>query len=279
MEAFFSNLLDALRAATLELGRPTKSHGLRLNHCHMTRILIAILASGAVFAQTAFEVASIKPSDPAARQGIDFRVLPGGLLRVTNLTADVLIREAYGVKRYQISGGPSWLESDRFDIAAKAEGDPSREQMMAMLRRLLEGRFQLKVHRENKEGSVYALVVTKGGSKLKEPKKDDQPAFVRLGRTGAVTENALTYVMWGHKASLSLIAERLSGELEKPVTDRTGINGEFDFRLEYAADEAHPENGSSLFTAIQEQLGLKLESTKGPIETLIIDHAEKPSAN
>jgi uncharacterized protein (TIGR03435 family) len=96
----------------------------------MIRILIAILASGAAFAQPAFEVASIKPSDPAARQGIDFRVLRGGLLRVTNLTADILIREAYGVKRYQISGGPSWLESDRFDIAAKADGNPTREQMM-----------------------------------------------------------------------------------------------------------------------------------------------------
>jgi len=148
-----------------------------------------------------------------------------------------------------------------------------------MLRTLLEDRFKVKVHRENKEGSIYALAVTKAGSKLKEPKADDQPAFVRFGRTGAVTENALTYVMWGHKASVPLIAERLSGELEKPILDRTGILGEFDFRLEYAADDAHPENGPSLFTAIQEQLGLRLESTKGPISTLVVDHAEKPSAN
>jgi len=245
----------------------------------MIRLLIAILVSGAALAQPAFEVASVKPSDPAARQGLDLRVLPGGRLHVTNLTARVLIREAYGVKLYQVSGGPSWLDSDRFDIEAKAEGDPSRDQMMAMLRTLLEDRFQLKVHRENKEGSVYALVVIKGGSKLKEPKADDQPAFVRFGRTGAASEKALTYVMWGHKASVMLIAERLGGELEKPVLDRTGIRGEFDFRIEYAADDAHPENGPSLFTAIQEQLGLKLESVKGSIETLVIDHAGKPSAN
>jgi uncharacterized protein (TIGR03435 family) len=245
----------------------------------MIPTLLAILASCAAFAQSAFEAASIKPADPASLRGIDFQVLPGGRLHVTNLTPMVLIREAYGVKRYEVSGGPSWLDSDRFDVEARAEGDPSREQMMAMLRNLLEDRFRLKVHREHKEGSVYALVIAKGGAKLKKPEPGEQPPFVRFGRTGAPTENALTYVVWGHRASVPLIAEGLSGELQKPVLNRTGITGEFDFRLEYTADDAHPENGPSLFTAIQEQLGLRLESTRGPISTIAIDHAEKPSAN
>jgi uncharacterized protein (TIGR03435 family) len=149
--------------------------------------------------------------------------------------------------------------------------------MMAMLQTLLADRFQLKVHWEDREQAIYALVAAKGGPKLTEPKKDDLPPFVRISFTGSPSEKK-TYVLSGHKASLAMLAGNL-GEAPRPVLDRTGIPGEFDFRLEFAADDSRPEDGPSLFTAIQEQLGLKLESAKGPVSTLIIDHAEKPSAN
>ena len=243
----------------------------------MIRALIAILACCPAFAQPAFEVASVKPADPAARRGIDFRISPGGLLRATNVTVVNLINQAYSLKHYQLSGGPGWLDSARFDIDAKAAGDPSREQMMAMLQSLLADRFQLKVHWESREQSIYALLAAKGGPKLQPPKKDDLPAAVRIGFSGSAGDKK-TYVLWGHKASLAMIAANL-GEAERPVFDRTGIQGEFDFRLEFAADDSKPEDGPSLFTAIQEQLGLRLESAKGPVQTLIVDHAGKPSVN
>jgi uncharacterized protein (TIGR03435 family) len=247
---------------------------------NVMRATLFILLSSAVLAQQpAFDVASIKPAGGQRQLGADLRFQPGGRLHITNLPVSVLIREVFSVKHYQVSGGPSWLDSDQFDIEARADGDPSSEQMLVMLRNLLETRFRLKVHKENREGAIYALVVAKSGHKLKEPEKDDKPAYIRSGRTGSPSENALTYLLWGHKASMPLIAESLGERLGRPGVDRTGIAGEFDFKLEYAADDSKPENGPSIFAALQEQLGLKLESTRGPIETLIIDHAEKPSAN
>jgi uncharacterized protein (TIGR03435 family) len=243
---------------------------------------ITVFASG-LFGQTeaaapAFEVASVKPADPNSRGGMDFRTAPGGSLTVTRLTLQTLIQEAYGVKRYQIVGGPKWLDSDRFDIAAKAEGDPTRKQMMAMLQTLLADRFQLKVRRETREGNVYALVVAKNGPKLKEPTSGDQ-SYIRLARYDPPERPSLTYVLYGRKTSMPLLAERLASELMAPVLDRTEIKRDFDFRLEFVYDETQPDSGTSILGAIPEQLGLKLEAAKGPVETLIIERATKPSGN
>jgi uncharacterized protein (TIGR03435 family) len=205
---------------------------------------------------------------------MDFRIQPGGRLEMTNLTLGTIIREAFHVKHYQISGGPGWLETDHFNIVAKAEGDPSREQMMAMLQTLLADRFQLKVHRETREGNVYALVVAKGGPKL-TASTANQPRM-RLYRNDPP---GVSYTVVGTKASLNMIAEEVTSQLARPVFDRSGIKGEFDFKLGPFAGDDNPDSGPSIFSVIQEQLGLKLETTKGPIETLVIDHAEKPSAN
>jgi len=246
----------------------------------VVRSLLAMLVSCAAFAQTpAFEVASVKPADTAVygRQGIDFRVLPGGRLHATSVTLQQLILQAYALKHYQLAGGPGWLPSERFDIDAESEGQPSQAQMMAMLQTLLTERFQLKTHREPRNQSIYGIVVAKGGAKLHAAKQDDLPAAVRHALTGSPAEKK-TYVLTGHKATLAIIAENL-GEAQRPVLDRTAIPGEFDFRLEFVADDSKPEDGRSLFTAIQEQLGLKLEPGKGPVEVLVVDHAEKPSAN
>jgi uncharacterized protein (TIGR03435 family) len=224
-----------------------------------------------------FEVASIKPVPQASGVSLDFRVERGGRLTVTNLTLKVIILQAFGVKQYQIAGGPAWLDTDRFDIAAKAEGDPGRQQMMAMPQALLADRFQLKVHRETKEGNVFVLVAAKGGPKLKPSTAAE--SYIRLYRNTPMDQVGVDYTIGAQKASMSLFAERL-GEMQlgRPVLDRTGLPGEFDFKLNYAIND-DPDTGPSIFSAIQEQLGLKLDAAKGPIETLVIDHAEKPSAN
>jgi uncharacterized protein (TIGR03435 family) len=148
-----------------------------------TVVGVAVFASGTLFAQPAFDVASVKPADPNGLV-VDFRVYPGGRLHITNLSLDAIIQEAFAVKHYQLSGGPGWLKTDLFDIEARAEGDPSRERMMAMLQTLLAGRFQLKVHRETREGNVYALVVAKGGPKLTPSTANE--SYIRLYRNTPV---------------------------------------------------------------------------------------------
>lgn len=226
-----------------------------------------------------FDVASVKPVTSASgdREPIDFRVQPGGRLIITNLRFNVIIREAFGVKGYQIAGGPAWMDTDRFDITAKAEGDPTRKQMMTMLQALLADRFHLMVHRETKEANVYSLVVAKNGPKFKHSTADE--TYIRLYRNTPVDQPGVSYTIGAQKASMALFAERLGAmELGRPVLDHTGLDGEFDFKVEYATND-NPDVGASIFTAIQEQLGLKLEATKGLLEILVIDHVEKPSAN
>jgi len=241
----------------------------------MRFITLASLTLAAAFGQPAFEVASVKPTAGNPR-GRDIRLTPGRLV-VTNQPLDILVREAYHLQPYQIVRSPAWFSTDRFDITATAADDPSREQMMRMLQALLKDRFHLKVHRETREGKVYALVVVKSGSKLKEPAGSDPP---RIGvyRMDPPERPSLTYVCVGSRVPVSSLAERLSADLQAPVLDRTGIEGDRDFRLEFAPDDP-AATGPSIFAAIQEQLGLKLDTTKGPIETLVIDHAEKPSGN
>jgi uncharacterized protein (TIGR03435 family) len=239
-------------------------------------LVIAVLTPAGLVAQPAFDVASIKPSGTDGRV-LDFRVYPGGRLHITNLTLEVIIREAYGIKPYQLSGGPAWLRNHLFDIEAKAPGDPVRPQMMGMLQTLLADRFQLKVHRESREENIYALVVAKGGPKLTPSTAAD--SYVRLYRNTAPELPGVDYTIGGQKVNMRTMAERI-GELavHRPVTDRTGFAGEFDFKLRYATDD-NPRTGPSIFAAIQEQLGLKLEAAKGLVEILLIDKAEKPSGN
>jgi uncharacterized protein (TIGR03435 family) len=148
--------------------------------------------------------------------------------------------------------------------------------MMAMLRTLLADRFQLKVHRETKEGNVYALVVAKNGPKLKQPTGDR--SWVAVVRITPPDEPGVKYALQGRKTSMALFAGELYDQVGRPVLNHTRIQGEFDFRVDYATDD-NPETGPSIFAAMQEQLGLRLEATKGPVETLVVDHAEKPSGN
>jgi bla regulator protein BlaR1 len=247
-------------------------------------------------AQT-FEVASIKRNADSSGR-ILVQMLPGGGLRTSGATMKYLISLAYDVKFFQISGGPRWIEGDRFDIVAKPEhsaeaetvpGDPRqvtepqyrtmKAQMRPRLQALLADRFQLELHRETREAPIYAMVEGKGGPKLVP---DDR----REGKTAwglSVGKGQLT----GNVASLPMLVTALSNQLGRPVVDRTGLTGTFDFKLEWtpdtprAADADSPpdSSGLSLFTAIQQQLGLRLEARKGPVEMLMIDRVEKPSEN
>jgi uncharacterized protein (TIGR03435 family) len=244
-----------------------------------TLIGIALLAAGELYGQSAgtapaFDVASVKADSQSPYA--DFRVLPGGRLEVIGLELKTVLLEAYHVKYYQISGGPTWLNTDRFNITAKAEGNPTRERMMEMLQTLLADRFKLKVHRESKEGSVYVLTVMKDGPKLKPP--TGEKSYIALYRNTPPELPGVSYALGGKKASMALFAERLGEQLRRPVLDKTGLIGEFDFKVDYAIND-NPETGPSIFMALQEQLGLKLETAKGPIETLFIDHVEKPTGN
>jgi bla regulator protein blaR1 len=230
-----------------------------------------------------FEVASIKPSAPGGR-GIRVQIAPGGRLDAGNITVKFLIQQAYGVKDFQISGGPGWINSERYDLVAKADGDVGRmEQIRPLIQKLLADRFQLTVHRDTKELPIYALVVAKNGSKLKESAANGPGPQIRMGR-GLIN---------GQGMGMEMLANQLSNAIGRTVLDKTGLKGQYDIKLEFTPEDgpghgpgdgpeaAPPPDtaGPSVFTALQEQLGLKLESSKGPVEIIIIDRIEKPTEN
>lgn len=194
-----------------------------------------------------------------------------------------LIMYAYNVKRFQLSlSGPNVRVDDIFyDIVAKAEGDgtPTGDEFRQMLQALLADRFKLKVHREMKEMPVYALVVGKNGPKLKPSDPDGETM-------GRVSVNGRNYVVTRPKATMEDVVGGISNAfLDRPVLDKTGLTGTYDFKLTYTPDTranraGDPDpNDISIFTAVQEQLGLRLEPQKAEVEILVVDRVEKPSDN
>lgn len=234
----------------------------------------------------AFEVATIKPVSPEEARGRYIRIEGTNRFVGKNYTLKLLIAAAYNLNPHVISGGPNWMDSEHFDIAAVTPGDvrPTHDEQMAMLRKLLTERFQLMFHRESREFSIYELEVAKGGAKLRDSvKPDEAPALINVVYPQSIKLPARNVTM-GDFASMLQRAV-----LDRPVVDKTGLMGKYDFDLEWAQDEsqfdggvaAAPANASAapLFTAIQQQLGLKLVATKGPVDALVVDKAERPSAN
>ena len=235
-----------------------------------------------------FEVATIKPSKPGSPgKGITMRG-PKEFVTI-NTSLNDLITFAYGIHVRQISGAPAWFESDLYDITAKpeAEGLANRKQLEAMLQKLLADRFKLAFHREKKELSVYAITVGKTGAKLTKSDADPK-GLPGLGFRGLGDMAARNANMEDFAGLLQSVV------LDRPVVDQTGLNGRFDFTLKWTPDEFQfrnfgaqtpkpltdaPDAPPDLMTAVQQQLGLKLEGTKAPVEILVIDHVEKPSAN
>ena len=215
--------------------------------------------------------------------------LPTGL-SVKNMPLQMLIREAFALEDDRILGAPAWVKNSRFDIEAKvAESDIPKvknmtiDQRKAMLRPLLQERFDLKFHYESRTLPIYVLVIGKGGSKMKVFEPPGNPATIGLRSTGRSHLEAQGIPM-------EVLVSDLSKEVSRTVLDRTGLTGKYDFVLEWQPDDAPPiagnDNGlpqnsidSSLFTAVREQLGLKLEPRKEPVKVLDIDHVELPSPN
>jgi uncharacterized protein (TIGR03435 family) len=231
---------------------------------------IALLLSLPAFSQPRleFDVAAIKRSDPS-HVGAQTYFAPGGKFVALTAPLKSLVCFAYRLREHQVAGGPAWFESEPFDVTAKADEHASYDQLRTMVQSLLADRFQLKFHRETKEQPIYALVVAKNGPKFQEVKAAGRG--VGIGGQGRLNANG---------ADMATFASALSGKLGRSVVDRTGLKGFYDFLLTWTPDEAQADTpGPSLFTAIQEQLGLKLESTKGPVEVLVVDRAERPSEN
>ncbi len=236
----------------------------------------------------AFEVATIKPVDHDPQGGRYITMQGTNRFIGKNYTLKLMISAAYNLNPHEISGGPEWIESDRYDIAAVTPGEvrPTRDEQMAMLRNLLADRFKLTFHREPKEFSIYELELAKGGPKLKpSTAAPDEPAQLI-----STVYPPSRMVLPARNASMSDLAALMQRALlDRPVVDKTGLTGKYDFDLEWAPDETQfggevPTASSDapsapLFTAIQQQLGLKLEATRGPVDALVVDKAERPTEN
>jgi uncharacterized protein (TIGR03435 family) len=270
-----------------------------------TFVLLGVLMASHAQAQPnpeslTFEVASIRPADPDAR-GVTMGPLGIGGFRAENVRVRQLIEWAYDVHPFQISGAPDWLNTLGFNILAKGPqsseenvdspgiGDKQRkvlqQQIRQRVRALLAERFQLKVHRESKDMQVYALVVGKQGGKIKASDAADGANQSMKGRWGEMTvENG----------TMEMLANYLGRSLGHVVRDRTGLTGRYSYKLHWTPDSAPADkmpggkgeglpdrdpDGPTIFMALQEQLGLKLETERNQVETIVIDRVEKPSEN
>jgi uncharacterized protein (TIGR03435 family) len=236
---------------------------------------------------SSFDVATIKPSDPARCCGRSVGGY-GRKFNSGNTTLRYLMQYAYSLQPRQIVGGPAWFDDARFDVAGVTDGEaePTDHQWKIALQKLLTERFQLQIHHESRELPAYVLTIAKGGAKL--TKSDGDPNKVE--GTGFGGPIGGTMVGSGTNVTLTeFIGELQRLALDRPVVDRTGITGIYNLQIKFTRDDpqglaaaaAPPADDAppTVFTAIQEQLGLKLEPAKAPVDVLVIDHAEKPSAN
>jgi len=237
-------------------------------------------------ANPSFEVATIKPSDPNV-PGDWFRV-NGRNFSTHNISLAGLIKFAYGVHGKQILNAPDWMDHDTYDIAAvpDGEGQPSDKQWKGMLQKLMAERFKLTFHQDKRELAVFALTVGKDGPKnmVENTGGGSLPGMFFRGTPGGIMLPANNATM---KDFTGLLQEVV---LDKPVVDQTGLKGRYDFTLKWAPDDSQfgghvppPSDAAdappNLFTAVQEQIGLKIESTKAMVDVMVMDHVEKPSAN
>ncbi|MEP6963605.1 MAG: TIGR03435 family protein, partial [Acidobacteriota bacterium] len=271
-------------------------------------VIVAFSMFGQPVARIDFEVASIKPFNGPS--GMMVRPLARGL--AANAPVRMLIGNAYAVQPYQIVGGPDWSGSQRYQIEANAQRDSTKAEVFLMLQSLLKDRFKLTIHRETRELPVYNLVPARGGLKLSGPQEgrcveDPETPPQRIeGRMTPPADGPLPAArcgsinivlaaegarLQGGKILMPEFIRMLSMALGRPVVDKTGFTGPFDVRLDFLPDDitaampppppgAIPNPGNaSIVVALQEQLGLRLDSAKGPVDIIVIDHVEQPSAN
>jgi len=244
-----------------------------------------LLSQAGPEAQLSFDVAAIKPSVPGDRSGRFITMQGAHQFVARNHTLKTLLMAAYNVPAPGIVGGPPWLDMDRYDIAASTPGEsrPTLDMQMAMLRTLLADRFQLAFHREPREAAVYELTVARGGPTLKETATPAgvQPVLVNRLSPGRVQLPA-------RNATMSQFASMLQRSvLDRHVLDKTGLTARYDFDLEWTPDETQfggqlppvpaTENPKpDLFAAMQQQLGLRLQSSRGMVDVIVIDRVERP---
>lgn len=257
----------------------------------MVMLAVVVMPLGAAPAQenkeAAFDVATIKPTTPDDRAR--YMIMQGAHQFVgKGYTLRFLVSAAYNLPPKAISGGPDWADADRYDILAATPGEsrPTVDEQMAMVRALLKDRFKLTFHTEPKEFSVYLLTVAKGGMKLKETATpDEQPRLIATVWPGD------RIVLPARNATMTQFASTLQrAVLDRPVLDKTQLPAKYDFDLEWTYDDSQfggnlppiaPQNSGkpNLFAALQEQLGLKIESSRAPIDTIVIDSVQRPSEN
>jgi uncharacterized protein (TIGR03435 family) len=261
-----------------------------------------------------FEVASVKPM-PEARAPQQAGMQPGGRLFASNAPARLLIRVAYGLEEYQLIGGPDWMNSARFEVSASAGREATRDEMLAMLRALLADRFSLRSHRETRELPVFHLTVARAdrgfgqgmqpsgemcapvtlptGVPMPPPPPPGIANVTPLGTGIRLQCPSMFAPGWisARRVPMALVADRLSALTGRPVIDRTGVEGLFDLDLFYTPDPGMGPNAAggppatgvpdapALVTAIQEQLGLKLEGARGPVPVLVVDSISLPTEN
>jgi uncharacterized protein (TIGR03435 family) len=256
----------------------------------MKHLLVGLIVSaGLAFGQSGFDAVSIRPSDPLSS---DVRIAHSvsGAFEAVGITLSGLVAQAYDIRPFQLVGASGWMETDRYEIHTKdampgpseaelikmtrEERDVYRGRFLAKVQMLLADRFQLKVHREAREMPVYVLTAAKSGSKLRTLPDNGKPGGNLTARRNGEGKSEII----GEKAPVVSLVRLLSSQLGRAVIDRTGLTGKYDFTLTYAP-EMGDTTGPSLFTAMQDQLGLKLDSAKGPVDVVVIDSVEKPSAN
>jgi uncharacterized protein (TIGR03435 family) len=267
-------------------------------------LAMSVLAGATLATQRlAFDVVSIRRTDPNdTRPGVDFGAQPGGRLVARNNAVSNFITNAYGIPNYLLVGGPEWMRTDRYDMQAKADGEPSRAEVMQMLQTLLAERFQLRVHRETREMPAYVLTVARGGSKLtpskdggcmeRDPSKPIPPpapgatASPLCGNNNMNSRVNPSNMTWtAVRIDMSRVAGALANYFRRPVVDRTGLTGFFDIQIDLPPLQpatnldGGPESGPSPFTVLQEQLGLRVEEGRGPVEVLVVDRIERPTGN
>jgi len=251
------------------------------------RVFVFLAAATLAAQQPTFEVATVKPSTPEER-GIGMLVYAGGRMTITNYTLRMLVHDAYLVQDFLIEGGPKWANEDRYSITATpppgskaSKVNPSNpklppiEEERQMLQALLAERFKLVVHEEMKEGPVLALVAGAQGHKMKPAEQADAYPVVVYGRTGNADRPDF---LNGINATMDMLARRIADMMKRPVVNQTGIAGAFDFKFEYVQGLSDEAQGPSMITAVQE-IGLKLVPAKASVRHVVIDKAEKPSAN
>jgi uncharacterized protein (TIGR03435 family) len=237
-------------------------------------VTLLLLAAASALPAQEFEVAVIRPARSAPNAGTSFELNPGGRIKIVNEPIKLLIRTAFRLQNSQIAGAPGWLDSDRYDIEAQTgrPGKPTPDELTPLLQQLLATRFHLKFHKEMRETSVHALVPAKGGAKLTAAEPGEKAGTNSQSAHG-------TFHVVATASPMSDLASYIGNRLGSIVVDGTNLTGSYDFKLTWTADSSAGSDEASLITALTEQLGLRLEARKAPVEHLVIDSIERPSEN